>query len=376
MACQSAPLVGAGTSATTITPNGDGRQDRLDLTYELGQAGTVSITLTGPDGRRYVLRENEPRSRGQYVLRFDGTVIPDGAPDDRRVLGDGTYRWDVTVTPADGGTPQSATGEIIVSGADTQAPVVADVVAEPRIISPNADGRDDDTIVAWSLSKDAVVEIYARDASGNRFVLEAPTERVAALHNHRWNGTFNGRLLPDGIYQVHVTARDTAGNVTDRSTTVEIANGGTAGLVITAVRMTPRSLPRGSFLDVEIDVRNNGDVPLQTLGPPPGTVYTTLTNFNSFRDVDDPNAPPQFFERAGVWRVGVDWENSGRPYPVRWGLTENLRPLMPGEEATVRGSIQILIDQTPTVVFWASVVQEGVGFPGGRVGLTRITISF
>ena len=162
----------------------------------------------------------------------------------------------------------------------------------------------------------------------------------------------------------------------NRAVSVIVSQGGVPKLVITSARFTPISVPRGGALNVEITVENVGDVPIYTLGPPSGTTYTTQMNFNSFRS-DDPNAPPKFFERAGVWRVGVDWESSGRPYPVRWALTDELdQPILPGEESTITGTIEVLIDRTTTVVFWASVVQEGVGFPGGRVGLTRITISF
>jgi hypothetical protein len=49
---------------------------------------------------------------------------------------------------------------------------------------------------------------------------------------------------------------------------------------------------------------------------------------------------------------------------------------MPGEEATILGTIQVNIDRQSVVRFWAGVEQGGVGFPGGQVGLTQIRVSF
>jgi len=115
-------------------------------------------------------------------------------------------------------------------------------------------------------------------------------------------------------------------------------------------------------------------VPLKTNGPPPGTLYTTEQNYASFRD---PNRPgePLYYERPGTWRVGVSWENAPQAFPIRWGLFADLnRLLLPGEEVVVEGQIRIL-ERPPsrTLRFFAGVIQEGVGYPGGRVGDTVIT---
>jgi hypothetical protein len=129
-------------------------------------------------------------------------------------------------------------------------------------------------------------------------------------------------------------------------------------------------VPRGGILNVEIRVRNTGDTVIHTLCPPPGTAYTTDNNYNDFLL---PDGQVECYERAGVWRVGVEWDLAGRPFPARWGLGKSL---MPGEEATILGTIQVNIDRQSVVRFWAGVEQGGVGFPGGQVGLTQIRVSF
>ncbi|MDO8692206.1 MAG: hypothetical protein Q7R39_19720, partial [Dehalococcoidia bacterium] len=94
-----------------------------------------------------------------------------------------------------------------------------------------------------------------------------------------------------------------------------------------------------------------------------------------------PDGAPLYFERAGVWRGGVEWSIAGRSYPVRWALLplnpyEEYPSLQPGQEAVITGTIKILINRTGEVYFWVSAVQEGVGFPGGAVGRQKIVISF
>ncbi len=373
--CQGPLLHSATVSSNTIRPNGQG--DLVFFGYSVGEIALVSISLEDAAGNRWWLRRDEMRSAGDYLARFDGAIVPEQHVNDRLVLPDGEYRWAIqAVSQANPNIVASETGILTVVDADTDVPDVTQLVVEPRVLQPNGDGTNDETVISYAVSKDALVDVYVTDADGRSYVLDNPTERVASLQSHRWNGQSNGRLVPDGEYMVHIRARDEAGNVIDRAVSVIVSQGGVPKLVITSARFTPISVPRGGALNVEITVENVGDVPIYTLGPPSGTTYTTQMNFNSFRS-DDPNAPPKFFERAGVWRVGVDWESSGRPYPVRWALTDELdQPILPGEESTITGTIEVLIDRTTTVVFWASVVQEGVGFPGGRVGLTRITISF
>lgn len=373
--CQGPLLHSATVSSDTIRPNAQG--DTVFFRYSVSEIALVSITLEDESGNRWWLRQDEPRSAGDYVARFDGTTVPEQHENDRLVLPNGEYRWEIQAeSRASPSIISSESGILTVVDADTELPDVTQVVIEPKLLQPNGDGTNDETVISYAVSKAALVDVYVTDADGRSYVLDIPTEREASLQSHRWNGQSNGRLLPDGEYVVHIRAQDKAGNVIDRTGSVTLSQGGLPKLVITSARFTPISVPRGGVLNVEITVENVGDVPIYTLGPLPGTTYTTQMTFNSFRS-DDPNAPPKFFERAGVWRVGVDWESSGRPYPVRWALTDDLdKPILPGEESTITGTIEVLIDRTTTVVFWASIVQEGVGFPGGRVGLTRITISF
>ncbi len=138
---------------------------------------------------------------------------------------------------------------------------------------------------------------------------------------------------------------------------------------IVDVRFTPSSLMLGLPVRVRITVRNAGPVTLRTQGPEPGFTYTTNETFSSVQG-------GAFAERAGLWRVGVDWDaNSGggpRRYPFRWGFGHDLAP---GEETTVEGFIQILEHQSE-MSFFAGLIQEGIGFPVDQVGRQRMQVGF
>src|SRR5689334_7830007 len=62
----------AGLSRSTLTPS---TTDRLDLSYTLARAATVSLSLLGPSGGAVALLADEPRpAAGAYVHAFDGSI--------------------------------------------------------------------------------------------------------------------------------------------------------------------------------------------------------------------------------------------------------------------------------------------------------------
>lgn len=361
-------LANVGASASAISPNGKSVDNATLLTYSVSAQSRVSIWLESETGKRYTIREKEFRSPGTYQARFDGTYAPNSSPD-RRVLPDGSYTFVVEVED-ERGKREEARGKIAIKDADTFAPEIQNVAAMPDAISPDGDSKDDETLIQYELTKDAEVTITAMGADGERFLLEAPNWKKAALYAHDWNGTTSNKLLKDGKYTVFVQARDKAGNVTQRSASVTIDGGGTPKLQITKVEFSPTAVYLGGDLNVKVKVKNTGDTIVRTMGPPPGTAYSTNMTYNYW--LEDDNATPKYYERPGFWRVAVMWNLAGSPYPVRWGLPKDLAP---GEEAIVTGTIQIL-SRTPELRFWASVEQSGVGFPGGDVGIQRIRVSY
>ncbi|GIW08336.1 MAG: hypothetical protein KatS3mg060_3141 [Dehalococcoidia bacterium] len=387
VACQPTPLLSdVSISAPTVSPNGDSLDDEVTIRYTIGRAALVSIVLRDAAGREYLLRDREPRSVGSYQAPFNGVAPVNDGKATRRVMPDGRYSF-VVIAEDLAGERAEAGGEVTIVDGDHQPvtinnlvislPGAAGQVAGAGVdsveISPNGDGAEDEAIISYGISRDAEVVVFAKDPSGRIILLDERKPRKAALYTHYWNGMYNGRLVPDGVYAIHVQAFDKAGNVSEEVRSIVVRGAGKPDLRITRVDFTPNAIPIGGTLNVTIRVRNFGDVPIKTMGPPSGTHYRTDQTFNYWTDE---TGTPKYFERSGRWRVAVSWNTAGSPYPIRWGLFEDVdRELLPGEEAVITGTITVLPRQREFRV-WAAVEQGGVGFPGGEVGLKTIIVDY
>jgi len=368
-ACSSGALLsGVSLSQSLITPNADATDDVVAVNYHVSRNSHVSIAFLDTSGKVYYFRDSEARSPGSYSGSFDGSYAA-GNGTERRVLANGDYECVVTAVDSKGRTGEWR-GRMQVREADTVPPRISDLVVYPQVISPNDDAIDDESNISFSVDKASQVEVYVEDVGGNRSVIQAPSEGEPTAYAFLWDATSGGKTLSDGDYTLHVVARDAAGNVSEGTSNIRVEGAGNPKLKIVSVKFSPKSIPKGGVLNVEIKVRNAGDTTLRSLGPPPGTPYDTTYNFMQFKGED---GQPLYYERAGFWRVGVGWDAADRPCPVRWGLGKDL---LPGEEAVITGTIRVDIDKQSQVRFWASVVQEGVGFPGGDVGQTFITVSY
>lgn len=361
------------------TISADGRGAPVPLRYSLSRPATVDLYVVGPDQQALYLRQGEPRPAGQdYQYLFDGTYPLADRPGERRVLPDGTYA--VVLEADSGGQRQTATAQVAVRDADTTPPAIEDLTAYPTSISPNFDGVDDAATLTYRLSERARVVVYATDEQGRRAYVGPRAPREAGEYRERWDGLDNKQTpLPDGLYQYTVEATDAAGNVSLASLPLRLASGGRPEARLIDVSFSPRQLTSGSTLSVRFTVRNTGTTVLRTQGPQPGFVYSSYDTYANVLD-------RRFVDRAGVWRVGVDWAGSPggsfAKYPYRWGLG---RDLAPGEETTLEGRVQLehgpLQDRLAgppnnRVYFYAGLIQENMAFFDDKVGGTWIEIGY
>ncbi|MBX5490607.1 MAG: gliding motility-associated C-terminal domain-containing protein [Chloroflexi bacterium] len=357
-------------TGTPLSATGPSLDSPALVHYSLTRPAEVSIWLTDSTGRQLVLRERQARPAGDdYQLPFDGTYATEENPLERRVVPPGEYT--VTIQAVDErGWREEATERVAVLQADTDAPRIENLVAHPEVISPNFDAVDDVSQVTFYLSKPARVSLYAVDEQGRRVYVGTRNEkREAGEYAETWNGLVNERPLPDGRYQYTIEARDQAGNVTIRQVPIVLSAGGVPKAKITRAYIAPRQVLLGASVQVEVTVKNIGDTVLRTQGPDPGFVYNSYESFGSIAD-------GAYIDRAGFWRVGVDWTGApttaGARFPYRWGFG---RDLAPGEETTVWGAIQMLHRVTKVLLF-AGLVQEGHRYYDDGVGRTQIEISF
>lgn len=126
---------------------------------------------------------------------------------------------------------------------EAMRPLLSDVSVEPDVISPNADGYDDVTLIRYRLGRNAKVSIYFTDASGRRHYFRKERSRSPGEYSVYWGGVIDGeemvleneytrqivrsRVLPDGVYTWTIEAVDERGRTAAVTGTITIQDADT-----------------------------------------------------------------------------------------------------------------------------------------------------
>jgi hypothetical protein len=372
VACAAGPLLsGVSVAPQTISPNADGLTDVTRIRYQLNRSADLSIYLVDGQGQRHYFRDGRRRSAGDYQVDFGGVV--NGA-----MLPNGAYTWVVEALADDGQTTKQQ-GQLTIENADNAKPELQGFSVYPQIFTPNQDGIDDRVTINYYLTKEAEVNVYLIGPDGETRYPIAEKERdikpgQPGIHTYDYEGgvDLGADPPPDGPYTVQAEAVDRVGNRTLVTNTLTIREGGVPRADIVSANVeyyNPETgdqiVPLGQTLAFTLTVENFGSVPIRTLGPGSGEAYRSDENFNA----------KGFFESAGAWRVGIDYEgNPSYAYPYRWaiGNLDQLEKrvinnnteyyLLPGQRAVVIGSIQIVDvpGDKDSVSFWAGLIHEQV----------------
>jgi hypothetical protein len=198
---------------------------------------------------------------------------------DSWVLPDGDYTWVVEATDEEGHT-ERVEGSITLTGGDTTVPELRKFTVALPAFTPNQDGLDDRTGVAYFLNKDVdsvQVFLYHPDQPNVQFPLEeqerAAKPGEAGYHYYDYDGGVDRGADPpaDGTYVVKAEARDLAGHHVVVSSTLTIEQGGKPRAEVvngeilwsSAVRSlegTEIYLPLGSTLVFTTYIENYGRV--------------------------------------------------------------------------------------------------------------------
>jgi hypothetical protein len=413
--CHVQPLLSdVSVSPGAISPNADGREDATNIAYKLARPAMVSIYFEDEAGQRYYFRQGRDRAAGEYRVQWGGVINQprwmevEGQQTTRQlveswVLPDGTYTWVVEALGEDGQTGR-AEGTITLSGGDHSVPTLTNFTVALPTFSPNQDGLDDRTGVAYYLNKAVdAVQVYLYDAAQPtvRYPLEEQGRAVEpgqpGYHYYDYDGGVDRGAdpPPDGPYVVQAEARDLAGHHVLVSTTLTIREGGVPranvvngtiqwGDVQRGLEGTEIYLPLGSTLVFTTYIENYGTVPLRTAGPPSGTAYRSDQNYNTLAE-ETGNA--SYHEQAGVWRFGIRFDTSTTDFPYRWavGTRDELRCetidgreqcfLDPGKRGTVTGSIELVGPFPREAIYaWGALIHEYVGIDEVNNYVDRVLI--
>ncbi len=178
-----------------LTPNGDGQGDSARVTYRLSKAASVTVTVADAFGAPVTsVQERAWRRAGVRSVELAGDGLPDGA-------------YTVAVhaqTPA--GEATEATAALTVSR------TLGLVSVSPPAFSPNADGRNDGLLVAFSLSAPASVRVRV-EREGRWVATPLLASLQAGQQQLSWDGTRSSGTLRDGRYAAVVEVTDAVGTV-------------------------------------------------------------------------------------------------------------------------------------------------------------------
>lgn len=401
-------LTDVSVAPALISPNADGQDDVTRIRYTLGRNADLSITFTDAAGQVYHFRDQRPRSAGKYEVLWGGVVnqvrVLETAAGrqavDSWVLPDGAYTWAISAVEANG-NQQQITGTITLQGGDTELPLLNNFSVVPQEFRPNQDGlRDDWVSISYYLTKKTdTVNVYLVDPKQPdvKYYL-SESERVIkpgemGYHEYRYEGGVDkgAEPPPDGAYTIVGEARDLAGNHVVVSSTLTIKEGGKPRADILQGEIDWQGeinrvvgVPLGGTLCFTATVSNEGTVPIRTAGPWPGQTYQFSQNYNTLA-VENNNK--SWYQQAGVWRFGINFDTTGVDFPFRWaiGRPQDLERrvidgveqyyLMPGQRGQVNGCIQF--DEAPpsaTNFWWGGLIHEFVAVANNYVDRISVEV--
>ena len=194
------PIVGPRVDKL-FSPLCDCPTSTASITFRLRRADRVTLDVIDSHGdvvRELARRRPQGRAAVSYVW--------DGRDADGQVVPEGSYRPRVHL--------DRARRTIVMPNpirVDVTPPHVVSFTARPLVISPDGDGRFDTALIRYRVDERAVVELFV---DGTRAVRKLGTRPRGSI---RWNGVVAGESLPDGMYTLHLVARDVAGNLGPRS---------------------------------------------------------------------------------------------------------------------------------------------------------------
>jgi hypothetical protein len=410
--CHLRPLLyDVSVSPDLISPNADGSDDATNIAYKLSRNALISIYFENDSDERFYFRQDRPRSAGDYRVQWGGTVNQrqwlqneyGRQAVESWVLPDGAYTWVIEATDQDGQT-ERAQGQITLNGGDTVVPELRQFTVALPVFTPNQDGLDDRTGVAYFLNKDVdsvQVYLYDPDAPDVQYPMEEQERTAqpgeAGYHYYDYDGGVDRGAdpPPDGTYLVVAEARDLAGHHVVVSSTLTIEMGGKPraevvngeiqwGDAVRSLQGTEMYLPLGATLVFTTYIENYGRVPIRTAGPPSGTAYRSDQNYNTLAVEMDQES---YHQQAGVWRFGINFDTSETDFPYRWsvGRPDELRQeiidgraqwfLDPGKRGTVTGSIEMVGPFPRDAIFaWGGLIHEYVGVSAENNYVDRVLI--
>ena len=195
------PSVSLRTTPRIISPNGDGRQDRLEIYQETSMEETWNGRVTDSDGK--IIRSVSWRGATEQAVDWDGL------DDSGLLVPNGSYVYTLSSTDRAGNYSEAKSDPIQMDLRDT--PVALSI--EGTAFSPNSDSQKDSITVDPVITDTTGIkriDITFYDSSDAAVRVLSSTE---ASESFSWDGRNNsGRNVPDGSYSAKVIVEYDNGN--------------------------------------------------------------------------------------------------------------------------------------------------------------------
>jgi flagellar hook assembly protein FlgD len=200
------PAVGISLSANIMSPNNDGIKDTITLLPNIeSMKGLISweIYVLNPERKRVWLASGAADSPPASSYVFNG-LNPDGSK-----MPDGQYEAGISLVYQNGYQPQKLSGPFVI---DTVPPSATISLDDPNtVFSPDGDGSRDSYPFSFTSSDEITWNMVIRDKNKNEKVVKQFSHFLP--EHFAWDGKDDqGRVVPDGQYEVYVYSVDAAGN--------------------------------------------------------------------------------------------------------------------------------------------------------------------
>jgi hypothetical protein len=197
---QTLPLVSVSklrVQPTTVTPNGDGVGDRAQISYFLGTAASITLTLGDAAGNPIAKLFNGVLSQGSHTFAWSQIAVPDG-------------RYTITLSALSGkGKPITSKVTFYVDR------TLARTKLSASAISPNGDGVLDATSLSFQLATPAKVRVELQRA-GKVLATMFDQSLGPGQVQVPWNGSVGSSRVADGSYQLVVKVTDAVTTITQQ----------------------------------------------------------------------------------------------------------------------------------------------------------------
>lgn len=189
--------------AQVFSPNGDGRLDKLAVSWELKKADTISVDVIDKGDNEVASLLTDRRLKAHRRL----TVTWDGRNEGGHRAPDGIYRLRVTLSDEGRTVIVRHRYRLDTTPPDPVVASVGPLDAPGPELLPNAAGEV--VVHTKPTGREPAVVVYRTSGAKPQFVTRLPVERATAV----WDGKLAGSMVSHGTYVAVAEWRDEAGNL-------------------------------------------------------------------------------------------------------------------------------------------------------------------